>query len=168
MNHTVDDVDKRVRVIVTSLRDFKAYGLNFIVTLISFPVFMVAMFFLWSIIYENATITEMTLPVLITYYIMAFMVGACVKQDIVAKWMSYDVRRGQMAIFLVRPIRYMTFLFFKRFAHFIIFFTLLALVVIGAGLFFPLAVSGSVLVIGLFVLTVLLALVLSFLIFFIV
>lgn len=115
--------DKRLRIMWLALADIRAYLPEFLILLVSFPIYMASMFFLWKIIFANSTITSMSFETLITYYIITYVLAWCIVQRwSVAEFTSEMVRKGNMVIYLTRPLDFRTFLFYNSLGKTLLFF----------------------------------------------
>lgn len=160
--------DKRIRIMIAVFRDTKAYFINFLITLLAYPVFVLAMYFLWAAIYSASEIPGMSFLEMITYYSITYMVASFVVQRGLAFSMSSEVVRGTVAVYQVRPISYLAAKFWGSFINFLLYFCVAILILICAGLFFPLAISTNAVLWALFVIAAFLGFVLYFLLFFII
>lgn len=144
--------DKRLRIMWLSLANTKAYLPEFLILLVSFPIYMTSMFFLWKIILANSTITSMSFETLITYYIITYVLAWCIVQRwSVAEFTSEMVRRGNMVIYLTRPLDFRTFLFYNSIGKTLLFFApVMTAMTFVAGFFLPFKFTADPLMILLF------------------
>ena len=103
----------------TSKLGFKVaikYRFNFIVAFLTVPISITIFFLLWESIfaYSNTEILRgFSFPQMVSYYVVSSIVGFFIFSE-PDKWMSDDVRRGQVIRDLLKPLSYFSqWIFFE-------------------------------------------------------
>lgn len=142
-----------------------AYRTHFFVGLIRVPIALVIYYFLWSAIYSyNSTdvIKGFTFNDMIAYYVMSMIVAMFTWCDI-ETWMEEDVRSGDVANDFLRPIKYM-YMLFNTYLGLVVLGLLIQLVpIIILSVIFMKLVFPSTIYLLLFLLSVVIAMLMSFL-----
>lgn len=157
---------KNLRLMIISLKNLKEYFIDLAASLIAYPIGVIVIFYLWQIIFANANITEFTFSAIISYYIIVFLTGNIIANRYVAHKMARDVRSGHMAIYFARPFRYITYIFFTRFAQKLFFFIIVMILLVVIYLIYPLQIIADIPHVVFFVVAIFLGFILSFLTFF--
>lgn len=101
-------------IMLTSMKNTKAYFMNFIVSLVGFPIYVATMYFLWKSIYANANITEIAFPSLVSYYMLTYITRNMISGSWIAYQMNTDINQGTLAVYLVRPLSYLKYIIAQR------------------------------------------------------
>src|SRR4030042_2688363 len=85
------------------------YRFNFLVNLVFVPLSVLIYVFLWTAIFGytgQSVIQGYSLDEMIGYYVVSMLVGLFVWVD-VDKWISEDIRKGNLVVDLLRPMAYL-------------------------------------------------------------
>lgn len=91
------------------------YRLHYFVSLFSVPVNVLIYYFLWKAIftYSGETIIRgYTLPEIVTYYVIAMLVGFITYSE-VDEWMEFEVVHGKLVSVLMNPIGYFAWMAYQ-------------------------------------------------------
>ena len=83
------------------------YRFNFVVGIITTPLSVLIYYFLWKAIYAftgQSVIKGYSFSELVGYYVVSMIVGLFIWIDI-DKWIAEDIRKGQLVVDLLRPLR---------------------------------------------------------------
>ncbi len=103
---------KELSLMLVSMKLRKAYLFDFIIDIAIFPVYAFITYFLWSTLIANGF--QINLLDIFTYYCLMFIVGEVFFSADPSGVISQDVIRGTIAYRLVRPISYVSYLFWRR------------------------------------------------------
>ncbi len=145
--------DKRLRIMLISFMQKKAYPLDFILNILTFPIFVLITYFAWDVILKNSTIASVGLAFLVTYYTTIYAVRNITSQGAVAEKISEGVRRGSMVVNLVRPMSYTSYLFWWRLPNFIMYLCIYMAILALLSIAFHMNYSSDPLMIVLFVIS---------------
>lgn len=87
------------------LRNHRYYIKNLLVKIVSYPVQVVVMWYLWQAILEVSSI-GISVESLLNYYLAVFLVIRLASPRLICETIERDVISGDMIIHFVRPIRY--------------------------------------------------------------
>lgn len=148
----------------------KEYGLNFLGQLISLPIQMLVIYFIWKYVYINtSSIGSYSFYDIISYYFVLYIFEIAITPiGIVTFEVWNDINQGKLNIYLSKPISYPLFIFFSKIGYFIwsIASGIIFLYVIA--IFFPVVISHNIINIILTILSSFLGIVLMFTMFFII
>lgn len=147
-----------------------AYRFDFIVTLITSPVTLIVFYFLWKSIFTYSgqeVIQGFTFDGMVSYYVISMVIGFFTWSN-VERWMEYDIIEGDMVVFFLRPVKLLTQYFFFELGLNLLGLILQALPIFILGFFFFSLAVASVTNLLLFIVSLLLASVLYFMIGFII
>lgn len=159
--------DKRIRAMKISLKNMKFYLINFLFEASAFPVYAIVMYFLWKIIIANSNF-NVDLHEITTYYILTYAISMMITETYIARQMSDDIRKGSIVKIISRPMTYLEYTFWKRFGVFLFFSTLYFIVLLIISFFFKLQITLNPLIILLFIISLILAMIMNYLLFFII
>jgi ABC-2 type transport system permease protein len=83
------------------------YRFNFIISMITTPLSLIIFYFLWKSIFDytgQEIIRGFTFPAMVQYYVLSMIVGFFIWCD-TDKWISQDVRRGNIISMFIVPMR---------------------------------------------------------------
>ncbi|NYZ79755.1 ABC-2 family transporter protein [Candidatus Micrarchaeota archaeon] len=158
--------DKRLRVMLVTLREIKAYFVDFLFYLAGFPVFIAITYLFWRAMLQNATVAGMTLGYLMTYYATVYAVNAMTLQRGVANKISEDIVRGRIAVSLVKPMSYFSYNLWKRVANFSLYIVLYLGVLLAVSSAFKMQFTSDPLMIILFLASLVFSFLMNFAMFF--
>lgn len=158
---------KKINSLVkTGFKVALAYRFHFYITLITSPLQLIVYYFLWNAIFEHSgqeIISGFTFQGIVAYYAINMIVAFFTWSN-VDEWMEYDVRRGDLLNFVLKPIRFIYIYFFSLLGTSslsivleIIPFFLIAIFIFGVGL-------APAFYLSMFAISIMLALILNFLI----
>ena len=159
--------DKKIRAMKITLKNMKAYLINFLFEMISFPVYALVMYFLWKAIIANSSIS-ISLTGITTYYILGYAISSITTERRVATEMSRSIRTGDIVKVISRPMSYLKYAFWRRFGTFLFFSALYTITLVIINFFFKLRVTLSPWIILLFSISLILAVIMNYLLFFII
>jgi len=159
-------VDKRLRLMIISLNNLRAYFIDFLFRLAGFPVYIAIVYFLWKVILENSSLTGISLGFLVTYYTTMYAVRNIVEQWEIPGKISNDVRQGHMVVPLTKPISYRSYLFWQSALNSIFFLVLYALILFALSIVFHMTFTSDPLIILLFFISMIFAFMMNFAMFF--
>lgn len=158
--------DKRLRVMLITLNELKAYSVDFFFSLISFPVFIAVTYLFWRAMLQSASVAGMTLGYLMTYYATVYAVNAITIQRDVANKISSDVVQGRIAVTLVKPMTYFSYNLWKRVANFSLHIALYLGVLLAVSVAFNMQFTSDPLMIALFIASLAFSFLMNFAMFF--
>ena len=168
--HKLPWIRKYSRTLEMGLQTALEYRVNFAISLVSaiYPIFIQS--FLWTAIYDASPETELygyTYRQIIMYTFLAGLVARLVYTGFEYDIMD-DVKNGKFSKFLVQPIGYFPYrianFFGQKIPSMILILIILAVILLGLNAFWGISVTFSRIL--LFLMTIALALVLNFLIFY--
>ncbi len=140
----------------------KAYTANLILFILSFPVYIAAVYFLWSSIYASGGMPEISFFGIFTYYVVMWFLMWVADGEYITYVVSRQIVRGKAAAELTKPVSFYLFYFWQRMMS-ALFLSIMTLpFVIGVLCIFPLEISRNPITIALFVAFVIVSTALSF------
>lgn len=155
-----------------SFRNMRQYTIEFLTSFVYFPVKLIALYIVYSIIYLQAWIFDgttviggFTFPVLMSYLFISVILISAIPLFRLSMEIEKDIVRGPLISYLTRPIDYAGFKVFAELPRTLVYLTLGALTYAIALFFIPLnipTIYNIVLFIGFFYLAFFIAFLLVF------
>lgn len=155
--------DKRKTLILLAMKQMKAYFINFLAEVATFPIYIIIIYLLWKTLIENSSM-PVNLMEIVTYYVINFVVLSIITETRVAKRLSDDIRTGEIVKYLARPLNYIYATFWSRTGAFLFFSFLYLPTLFLFSLFFKLEITNNFIILILFVFSLVLAMIMNFLI----
>jgi len=98
------------------LKNMRAYQLDFLSSVIYLPVEMGVVYFLWFVIYSYSgqiIIGGLSFGDVVVYYLLQRIASRIVGRGFVVREVGEDIRKGNLSIYLCRPVDYPTYKLFS-------------------------------------------------------
>ncbi|MEM0372514.1 MAG: ABC-2 family transporter protein [archaeon] len=158
--------DKRLRIMLTTFQDIKAYSMDFFFSLLNFPIFIGITYLFWRAMLQNSNVAGMTLGYLMTYYATVYAVNVMSPRQGLASKISGDILHGRIVINLVKPIPYLNYNLWKRIAGFVLDLVLYLGVLLAVSAAFNMQFTNDPLRIALFLISLVFSFLMNFTMFF--
>ncbi len=89
---------------IIHLKNVKVYTQNFIFSMISYPAQVIMFFYLWSAILSSTNLEGVLPEDLLAYYLLAFLIERLTANRIVTDNIEEEIVTGKMVTYFVRPI----------------------------------------------------------------
>jgi ABC-2 type transport system permease protein len=113
-------VRKYVGTMRAELRNMRAYQLDFLSSIIYLPVEMGVVYFLWFVIYSYSGLTAiggLSFGDIVVYFLMLRIAGRIVGRGDVLREVGEDIRKGNLSVYLCRPVDYPTYKLFSALSY---------------------------------------------------
>jgi ABC-2 type transport system permease protein len=98
----------------TSWQRSLTYKINFMLSSVLNVLRVVAEIIFWAVFFQNSgkgNISGYTLPMMITYYMLMYMVNTLVDMGEVGNSMADDIKSGTLTQYMVKPMNYLGYYF---------------------------------------------------------
>lgn len=142
---------KYFRTLLLTLKDYKHFSLDFFYSLLSIPIQVFVIYLFWKYSLKSSKVLSYTSNSLCQYFILvniiqlSFFLAMLVTYEI---WNS--INKGDISLWLLRPLNYPVYIFFQKFGEFFLKFIVCISIFSVVKIFFNLGFNFKNIILGIF------------------
>ncbi|WP_392485940.1 ABC-2 family transporter protein [Haloimpatiens sp. FM7315] len=140
---------KYFTAVVLSLKDYKYFSLDFFYGLLAIPIQVCVIYLFWKYSLNNTKILSYTASSLGKYFIYTNVLQLSFLPAMFVTYETWDsINKGEISLWIVKPLNYPLYIFSKKFGNFIFKFIICMFVFSGIEIIFKLNFSYKSLILG--------------------